>query len=367
MPGGIALREPPLLFLSLHRGRTVADMQLELRHLRIVCTVAATGSVTKAASALGIAQPALTAQLHRIEHSVGGRLFVRSSRGTEPTPLGCLLLDRARLLLPAADALRGEAVLLAGACGAAPLHRYRIGTTGGPILGGLIHRLLQERPEPELETCSSYYVDELAGMLGAGRLDYAVVGVCGDTLPPPANGVTWRTIAVDAVCVLLSEHDVLAGRDEIALGDLHDRRWVANTGDGCFTDCFATACARVGFIAVDMLEADIRTGLELAAAGDAVGLCQGTFHPPPGMVRRPLAGAPLKWRHLLGWHTDGSAAGHAPQVLNHATAAYLDTVHRDQAYTHWLLAHPDHGAHNAEPCCSSCGGEPSEGSAAVLD
>ena len=35
-------------------------MNLELRHLRVVCAIAETGSVTKAASQLGLAQPALT-------------------------------------------------------------------------------------------------------------------------------------------------------------------------------------------------------------------------------------------------------------------------------------------------------------------
>ncbi|GAA3348125.1 LysR family transcriptional regulator [Amorphoplanes nipponensis] len=342
-------------------------MQLELRHLKIVCTVAAAGSVSKAASALGIAQPALTAQLNRIEHSVGGKLFVRGSRGTDPTPLGRLVLDRARLLLPAAGALQEEALRLAGHHGDAPLSRYRIGTTGGPVLGGLVHRLLQERPEPEVSTCSSYHVEELAGMLAAGRLDYAVVGVCGDTLPPPAYGLTWRTIAVDAVCALLSEHDALAGRPEIALADLHDRRWAASAGDGCFTDCFVAACARVGFIAVDMLETDVRTGLDLVATGYAVGLCQGTFRPPPDMVRRPLSGAPLQWRHLLGWHPDGSAAAHAPQVLTHAAAAYLDTVHRDPTYAQWLQAHPDLGAPRAGPRCCACGGPDPDGAATVID
>ena len=42
-------------------------MNLELRHLKVVCAIAETGSVTKAASQLGLAQPALTAQLQRIE------------------------------------------------------------------------------------------------------------------------------------------------------------------------------------------------------------------------------------------------------------------------------------------------------------
>ena len=52
-------------------------MNLELRHLKVVCAIAETGSVTKAASQLGLAQTALTAQLQRIERTLGGPLFER--------------------------------------------------------------------------------------------------------------------------------------------------------------------------------------------------------------------------------------------------------------------------------------------------
>lgn len=61
-------------------------MNLELRHLRVVCAIAETGSVTKAASTLGLAQPALTAQLQRIERTLGGPLFERDRRGPVPPP-----------------------------------------------------------------------------------------------------------------------------------------------------------------------------------------------------------------------------------------------------------------------------------------
>src|SRR5258706_9020114 len=83
-------------------------MDLELRHLRVVCAIADAGSVTKAASALGLAQPALTAQLQRIQRALGGLRFERDRPGARATPLGELVLARARVLLPAGEGLRGE-------------------------------------------------------------------------------------------------------------------------------------------------------------------------------------------------------------------------------------------------------------------
>ena len=92
-------------------------MDLEIRHLKVVCAIAETGSVTKAASRLGLAQPALTAQLQRIERILGGTLFERDRRGARPTALGELVLSRARVLLPAMKGLRDDAARLASAGG----------------------------------------------------------------------------------------------------------------------------------------------------------------------------------------------------------------------------------------------------------
>src|SRR3954465_4580729 len=126
-------------------------MNLELRHLRVVCAIAETGSVTKAASQLGLAQPALTAQLQRIERTLGGPLFERDRRGARPTALGELVLSRARVLLPAMKGLQDEAARLAGSSGGGDtMSRYRIGALGGPILGGMVYRLSNAQPDAQI-------------------------------------------------------------------------------------------------------------------------------------------------------------------------------------------------------------------------
>ncbi|MGK5643642.1 LysR family transcriptional regulator, partial [Streptomyces sp. URMC 126] len=73
-------------------------------------------------------------------------------------------------------------------------------------------------------------------------------------------------------------------------------------GDGCFADCFAAVCARAGFTPARVYETDTASCVHLVQVGRAVGLCRATFPPAPGVVTRPLAGAPLRWRHLIGWH-----------------------------------------------------------------
>jgi DNA-binding transcriptional LysR family regulator len=320
-------------------------MNLELRHLKVVCAIAETGSVTKAASQLGLAQPALTAQLQRIERTLGGPLFERDRRGARPTALGELVLSRARVLLPAMKGLQDEAARLAGAGSDDTLSRYRIGSIGGPVIGGMVHRLSAAQPEAQISTVASYWVDELATMVRDGKLDFAQVGVCGDAMPPAEYGLVWQTIAVDGVCVLMPEDSPYAKGDEIDLSLLADEQWAAGTGDGCFGDCMAAACARAGFSQKRVFDTDIRGVVDMVESGLALGLCQPTFRAPAGLTHRPIAGAPVRWRQVLGWHPDSPAARFAPWLLGMAFDAYQEVAARNPLYLQWMRQHPHLGGH----------------------
>ncbi|MCY0940715.1 LysR family transcriptional regulator [Streptomyces antarcticus] len=297
-------------------------MDLELRHLKIVRAVADAGSLTRAATALGIAQPALSTQLKRIERVLGGALFVRGREGVRATPLGELVLDRARVVLPAVCELQEEAVRFArqGADG------YRLGGTHGPLLGGLVDRLAREEPGVPVTTYTSWSEKDVAGSVADGRLDFALVGVCGESAPPEPGRLAWMEVARDAVYVMLAEDHPLAARREIDLAELAAEAWTDVPGDGCFGDCFAAACVRAGFTPACVYETDTASCVHLVQVGRAVGLCRATFPVTPGVVARPLAGTPLVWRHLLGWHPAARSAGRAADVLEHARAAHAQAL-----------------------------------------
>jgi hypothetical protein len=118
--------------------------------------------------------------------------------------------------------------------------------------------------------------------------------------------------------VLLADDHPLSGGDEVDLADFAAARWAATPGDGCFADCFAAACARAGFTPEPMYETDLRVCLDLVTSGQAVALCQPTFREQPGVRGYPFAGAPLRWRHLLGWHPEAPADAVAAQVHEYA-------------------------------------------------
>lgn len=86
----------------------VSGMALNLNHLRIFQAVIEAGSITGAASALRISQPAVSRQLAEFEASLGTLLVDRLPRGTRPTAAGVLLGEHARRIFAEESAAEHE-------------------------------------------------------------------------------------------------------------------------------------------------------------------------------------------------------------------------------------------------------------------
>jgi LysR family nitrogen assimilation transcriptional regulator len=72
---------------------------MDLRRLELLMQVSAFGSFSKAATVLGIAQPALGRQIQKLEEECGLRLLYRHGRGISLTPEGLALIERASPLV----------------------------------------------------------------------------------------------------------------------------------------------------------------------------------------------------------------------------------------------------------------------------
>lgn len=79
---------------------------MDLRSLRYFIAVVEAGSLSRAAGSLYIAQPALTAQIKKLESELGAQLLERSHAGVTPTQAGVQLYQDARRLLSDASAMR---------------------------------------------------------------------------------------------------------------------------------------------------------------------------------------------------------------------------------------------------------------------
>ena len=243
--------------------------------------------------------------------------------------------------------------------------RYRFGGVNSPILGGLVHRLAAEQPQAQI-THVRLLVGRRAGADGGRRPAGLRAHRCRAATPYPRRiGLSWREVSVDPVLVLLPEAHPLAARDEVRPGG------PAPTSSGWprrATAASPTAspppAPGPGSPRARCTRPTSRGCVDLVEAGVAVALCQATFRPVAGLVTRRLAGTPLRWRLLLGWHPDSPAAQSADLVLGTAKAAYVDSLAPHPAYLAWLPGNPGFGVRQAQrgPTGLS-GGNPAGGGA----
>ncbi|MEV7445475.1 LysR family transcriptional regulator [Streptomyces sp. NPDC091204] len=313
-------------------------MQLELRHLQAVCRIAEAGSLGGAARRLGVSQPALSAQLRRIEQVTGGELFVRGRGGVEPTALGQFVLARARRVLSEMDALGADARALSAG---GPL---RLGCILLVLLDGLLAQTDLSMSGREIAVDLEDSVTALARMLGAGRYDAIVYGEVNDHEVPLPEGTLARTlIPKEPFCIRLSARHPLAGLDRIDLADLADEPWLTLVeDDDGGPEALVAACAKAGFSpSLRYRITDRKMQHDLIAAGRAVSLCQPTAPPGEGTVMRPLVGTPITGRIRLAWNRSALSAGQAELLYRAAARAYLANVDNNPFHKEWWDAHPE--------------------------
>ncbi|TCO59832.1 LysR family transcriptional regulator [Actinocrispum wychmicini] len=310
-------------------------MELEVRHLRVICAIAETGSLTRAAAALHQTQPGLSAQLRRIETMLGGRLFERGQNGVVPTPLGELVLTRALAVLPTLDDLMNTAAVAQRS--AAMPHRFRLGSVSSPLLGGLISSIRAVYPAADITSRGHHTPQPLVDDVANGRLEVAVVGDSpGYELPAPTGVVLWPVVT-EPVFALLPEAHPLAAKEEVDLADLMDQDWAVPRPEDRTPEYWARAGMGTGRRMRVRYEAEGRLLVEIVRHGHAVSLVQPTFDEVPGIAVRPIAGNPIQYRQILAWHREGPLATAGDTVGRQVTEEYRQACDRNPVYRRWLV------------------------------
>jgi LysR family transcriptional regulator, hca operon transcriptional activator len=196
------------------------EISLELRHLRYFVAVVETGSLTEAAQRrLHTSQPSLSRQIRDLEDEVGVELLERGVRGVTATAAGRAFLDHARLALSQVDAA-GEAARRA-AKPAKPT--FAMGFLTGQEMDWLpvaMRILRDELPNIEVSV-SSQYSPQLAADLMRGKLDLAFLRA-----EPDAVGLTYRTVAKEALMVVMPSDHRLATRERISVEDIRAETFI---------------------------------------------------------------------------------------------------------------------------------------------
>ncbi|HEX5114644.1 MAG TPA: LysR family transcriptional regulator [Pseudonocardiaceae bacterium] len=160
---------------------------LEIGDLRAFVATVRAGSITRAATSLGLTQPAVSQRLARLERTLGTRLLERRTRGSRLTGGGESLLAHAERILVLHDeafaACRAHSERATGPRTVAFLEDLAV-----TALPGVLADFATTHPDVDLDVV----IDSAAALAGRdrdGALDMAV----GDTAVMPAASVRWRT------------------------------------------------------------------------------------------------------------------------------------------------------------------------------
>ncbi len=313
-------------------------MQLELRHLQAVCQIAEAGSLGGAARRLGVSQPALSAQLRRIERVTGGELFVRGRYGVEPTPLGRFVLAKARRVLSEMETLGAETRAMATDT---PL---RLGCILLVLIDELLARTDLTLSGREITVDVEHSVTALVRMLGAGRYDVIVYGEVNDHEVALPRGVLAKTLVPkEPFCIRMSIRHPLAGQEVLDLADLAGEQWMTLVeDDDGGPEALIAACAGAGFVpSLRYRITDRQMRHDLVAAGRAISLTQPTAPAVAGTVMLPLLGTPISGRIRIAWNRSAVSARQAELLYRAAAGAYLANVDNNPFHKAWWDAHPE--------------------------
>ena len=212
----------------------------ELRRLRYAVAVADELNFTRAAERLGVSQQVLSEQIRRLEDELGLQVFDRTTRQVRVTSHGRQILDEARAVVGAADALRDRARRLASAqAGVVRLGYSR--STAFDTAPRLVSAVTEARPELRVEV-REVPSRQLPQAVRDGDVDVALSRWADDT-----DQLFAHTLRRLRSGVILRAGDALAGRAEVALGDLAGRSLVMHREDApARHEATLAACAEAG-------------------------------------------------------------------------------------------------------------------------
>jgi DNA-binding transcriptional LysR family regulator len=185
------------------------DLDLDLRRLRYFVAVAEELHFGRAARRLHVAQPALSRQVRALEGQLGVPVLRRDRRGTALTPAGERLLDEARLVLAATDALVRR---VREAATEAPV--LTVGFMPGITVTAAVRALRAEHPGLEVRLLRTTWDDQVQ-VLRDGRADVGVV-----RLPIDSRGLRVVPLFEEPRVVVLPVGHPLAAKRSVSVADL---------------------------------------------------------------------------------------------------------------------------------------------------
>lgn len=284
--------------------------EISLDRLRTLVAIADHGSFAAAAQLLHLAPPTVSLHIAELEKRVGAPLLSRRRGNVRPSPVGELLVERARRLLveieSTLDDVSRQVLGLAG--------RVRLGASTGAIshlLPQAIERLRADHPDIDVQVAVLTSQDALA-RLAQGKLDVGLVA-----LPQsPVAGLAIRPWRRDPVMAFLPAEWHSPAR--IVPSWLAAQPLILNDTTTRLSRLVSEWFAPGGHRPVPRIELNYNDAIKsLVAAGYGATLLPheaGALQPDTRIAMRPLR--PALWRELGIAHRSGQVERATQRVLD---------------------------------------------------
>ncbi|MDH6117063.1 DNA-binding transcriptional LysR family regulator [Kitasatospora sp. GAS204A] len=294
-------------------------MRLDIRHVRMILAIADERSITRAARRVGIPQPSLSAQLHRIEKELRMELFLREPRGV-------VLTEGASRLIPHLRAVDAGMSMLETTVENATHNEEASFLLG--VGSTALFDTLADFPQPSgtrLQIVMSE-PETLWPSLLNGLLHFAVTSELVETAERYHSAFRVATIHEEEVGVVLSPDHPMGDSQGLSLDDLRNDQWTAYPPGTTLHDTLVQSCRSVGFIPHIRYFATSEPGLgRILARKDSVSLGTPLFAASVG-ARWKSVGLPSVWRMVAAWNPSVLRPAVATGVIDHLRRQSMRTA-----------------------------------------
>jgi DNA-binding transcriptional LysR family regulator len=273
---------------------------MNIRQLECFVAVVDEGSFTRAARAIGIAQPSLSQHIRTLEEELSGRLIERLPRGVALTPAGRTLLPEARAAVRAVErGRRGARAVLeleAGELEVATVLSMAVG-----LLPRYIKIWHERYPKIGIRLHEFRHRALLEDAVEHGVADFAIGPLPVRAWDGPLVKLSWEEFVI-----VVPPDDPLAGRGSIRLEELADREWVLYHHDHGLAGVLEETCRQAGFTprgSIRTSQAEGAARLASAGLGPALvpdnivlpGIEGSVLRLQPRLIREVAAYARTEW------------------------------------------------------------------------
>ena len=222
-------------------------MQIDPRHLIQLATIVQCGSFAAAAAKLGVAQPALSKSMKKLEERLGAPIFERIGRQSVATDLGTTFARFGLMMLGASEQAQAHAQHVStGQAGS-----LLIGTPpslADNFLAPILTEFLTAHPGCRVELRVGLLA-ELETLLSTGQINLVI----GPSRPHATDlQLEAETLADDMLGIVCRKGHPLTRKAEILPQDLEAQRWVAHSRGSYLRIQTEDGLARFGVTSFDI-------------------------------------------------------------------------------------------------------------------